>query len=155
MVFDVKLSTIDEKDELIIDALRQDSNKPISRLSKEIGIPRATLQDRINKLVKQGIIKKFTIVPDYGKLGRPVTAFVMVSFHPSPEISQRALARQIAMLPEVEEVHLISGEWDILVKIRVKDVESAGSFVIDKIRSMKGVEKTETCVSFECVKEGL
>jgi DNA-binding Lrp family transcriptional regulator len=149
------LSTIDEKDELIINALRQDSNKPISRLSKEIGIPRATLQDRINKLVKQGIIKKFTIIPDFGKLGRPVTAFVMVSFHPSPEISQRELARQIAMLPEVEEVHLISGEWDILVKIRVKDVESAGSFVIDKIRSMKGVEKTETCVSFECVKEGL
>ncbi|MGB9758576.1 MAG: Lrp/AsnC family transcriptional regulator [Thermoproteota archaeon] len=149
------MSTIDEKDELIINALRQDSNKPISRLSKEIGIPRATLQDRINKLVKQGIIKKFTIIPDFGKLGRPVTAFVMVSFHPSPEISQRELARQIAMLPEVEEVHLISGEWDILVKIRVKDVESAGSFVIDKIRSMKGVEKTETCVSFECVKEGL
>ncbi|MEM0002616.1 MAG: Lrp/AsnC family transcriptional regulator, partial [Thermoproteota archaeon] len=128
---------------------------PISRLSKEIGIPRATLQDRINKLVKQGIIKKFTIIPDFGKLGRPVTAFVMVSFHPSPEVSQRELAKQIATLPEVEEVHLISGEWDILVKIRVKDVESAGSFVIDKIRSMKGVEKTETCVSFECVKEGL
>jgi DNA-binding Lrp family transcriptional regulator len=149
------LSTLDEKDELIINALRQDSNKPISRLSKEIGIPRATLQDRINKLVKQGVIKKFTIIPDFGKLGRPVTAFVMVSFHPLPEVSQRELARQIAMLPEVEEVHLISGEWDILVKIRVKDVESAGSFVIDKIRSMKGVEKTETCVSFECVKEGL
>ncbi|MBO3757827.1 MAG: Lrp/AsnC family transcriptional regulator [Thermoproteota archaeon] len=146
---------IDEKDEVIISALRQDSNKPISRLSKEIGIPRATLQDRINKLVKQGIIKKFTIIPDFGKLGRPVTAFVMVSFHPSPEVSQRELAKQIATLPEVEEVHLISGEWDILVKIRVKDVESAGSFVIDKIRSMKGVEKTETCVSFECVKEGL
>ncbi|MCI4438648.1 Lrp/AsnC family transcriptional regulator [archaeon] len=149
------MSTLDEKDELIINALRQDSNKPISRLSKEIGIPRATLQDRINKLVKQGVIKKFTIIPDFGKLGRPVTAFVMVSFHPLPEVSQRELARQIAMLPEVEEVHLISGEWDILVKIRVKDVESAGSFVIDKIRSMKGVEKTETCVSFECVKEGL
>lgn len=149
------MSIIDEKDELIINALRQDSNKPISRLSKEIGIPRATLQDRINKLVKQGIIKKFTIIPDFGKLGRPVTAFVMISFHPSPEVSQRELARQIATLPEVEEVHLISGEWDILVKIRVKDVESAGSFVIDKIRSMKGVEKTETCVSFECVKEGL
>jgi DNA-binding Lrp family transcriptional regulator len=149
------LSVIDEKDELIINALRKDSNKPISRLSKEIGIPRATLQDRINKLVKQGVIKRFTVIPDFAKLGRPVAAFVMVSFHPSPEISQRELARQIASLPEVEEVHLISGEWDILVKIRVKDVESAGSFVIDKIRTMKGVEKTETCVSFECIKEGL
>lgn len=149
------MSVIDEKDELIINALRKDSNKPISRLSKEIGIPRATLQDRINKLVKQGVIKRFTVIPDFAKLGRPVAAFVMVSFHPSPEISQRELARQIASLPEVEEVHLISGEWDILVKIRVKDVESAGSFVIDKIRTMKGVEKTETCVSFECIKEGL
>lgn len=149
------MSVIDEKDELIINALRKDSNKPISRLSKEIGIPRATLQDRINKLVKQGVIKRFTVIPDFAKLGRPVAAFVMVSFHPSPEISQRELARQIALLPEVEEVHLISGEWDILVKIRVKDVESAGSFVIDKIRTMKGVEKTETCVSFECIKEGL
>lgn len=138
---------------MILEALRKDSSKPISKLSKELGIPRATVQDRINKLIKQGIIKRFTIVPDYSKLGRPVTAFVMISFHPSPEVSQRELARQIALLPEVEEVHLISGQWDILVKIKVKDVESAGAFVIDRIRTMKGVEKTETCVSFECVKE--
>jgi len=145
--------SIDEKDRMILEALRKDSSKPISKLSKELGIPRATVQDRINKLIKQGIIKRFTIVPDYSKLGRPVTAFVMISFHPSPEVSQRELARQIALLPEVEEVHLISGQWDILVKIKVKDVESAGAFVIDRIRTMKGVEKTETCVSFECVKE--
>jgi len=145
--------TLDEKDDMILSSLREDASKPLTRLSTKLGIPRATLQDRVKRLVNEGVIRKFTIVPDYSKLGKPVAAFVMVSFTPSPNVSQRELAKEIALLPEVEEVHLISGQWDILVKIRVAKVEDIGEFVIDRIRTMKGVEKTETCVSFGAVKE--
>jgi len=145
--------TLDEKDDMILSSLREDASNPLTRLSTKLGIPRATLQDRVKRLVNEGVIRKFTIVPDYSKLGKPVAAFVMVSFTPSPNVSQRELAKEIALLPEVEEVHLISGQWDILVKIRVAKVEDIGEFVIDRIRTMKGVEKTETCVSFGAVKE--
>ncbi|MEW6070473.1 MAG: Lrp/AsnC ligand binding domain-containing protein [Candidatus Thermoplasmatota archaeon] len=61
----------------------------------------------------------------------------------------------LANLPEVQEVHIIAGEWDILIKLRAKDVDSIGKFVVDKMRAIKGIEKTLTCIVFETLKEGL
>ena len=146
---------MDSKDHEIIEALRNDSRKSFAKLAEELGIPRATLQDRVRKLLKDGVIKKFTIVPDYAKLGKQITAFVMVSFSPVPGLSQRELAKEIAATENVQEVYLISGQWDILVKIRVEKVEDVGKLVIDKVRGIRGVARTETCVSFECVREEL
>jgi Lrp/AsnC family leucine-responsive transcriptional regulator len=146
---------LDSKDHEVIEALRNDSRKSFAKLAEELGIPRATLQDRVRKLLKDGVIKKFTIVPNYAKLGKQITAFVMVSFSPVPGLSQRELAKEIAATENVQEVYLISGQWDILVKIRVEKVEDVGKLVIDRVRGIRGVARTETCVSFECVREEL
>jgi DNA-binding Lrp family transcriptional regulator len=53
----------------------------------------------------------------------------------------------------VQEVHIITGDWDILIKVRERDVDTIGKFVIDRLRAVKGVEKTLTCVVFETEKE--
>ena len=45
------------------------------------------------------------------------------------------------------------GEWDILLKVRASTLEEIGNLVVDRLRSMSGVEKTETCVSFQTIKE--
>jgi DNA-binding Lrp family transcriptional regulator len=103
--------------------------------------------------MRDGVIRRFTIVPDFTKLGKQITAFVMVSFTPVPGLSQRELAKLIAVIENVQEVYLISGQWDILVKVRAGKVEDIGGLVIDKIRAIRGVASTETCVSFECVRE--
>lgn len=144
---------MDRRDYELIDALRADARRPLARLAEELGMPRATLQDRLRKLVKDGVIVKFTVVPDFAKLGKPITAFIMVSFSPVPGLSQRELAQEIASIEDVQEVHLISGQWDILVKVRAGKVEEVGKLVIDRVRMTRGVARTETCVSFESVKE--
>ena len=150
---DCRSDNMDSKDYEIIEALRRDSRKSFAELAEELEMPRATLQDRVRKLAKDGVIKRFTIVPDFAKLGRQITAFVMVSFTPIPGLSQRELAKLIAGIENVQEVYLISGQWDILVKVRAGKVEDIGGLVIDKIRAIRGVAGTETCVSFECVRE--
>jgi len=48
---------------------------------------------------------------------------------------------------------VISGEWDILLKVRAGSVEEIGALVVDRLRAMKGIEKTETCVAFQTIKE--
>ena len=80
-------------------------------------MPRATVHERIKRMVEKGIIKGFTVKIDHAKMGRPITAFILISFLPEPTISQRNLAQDIAMMEGVQEVHLISGEYDILVKV--------------------------------------
>lgn len=144
---------MDEKDVSILEMLLQDSRINVTNMSQHLGIPRATIQDRIKRMVKKGIIKKFTIRPDYGKLGLNVTSYVFIAFAGNVEVSQRSLAYDIAKIPGVYEVSVISGEWDILLKIRTATVEEVGTLVIDRLRSMRGILKTETCVSFQTIKE--
>lgn len=68
-------------------------------------------------------------------------------------MSQRDVARSISLLEDVAEVHIISGEWDLLIKVRSSSVEEIGKIVVDKLREIKGVKSTMTCVSFVAVKE--
>lgn len=144
---------LDEKDLLILKELELDSSKSLRELAEALGMPRTTVQDRINKLRRMGVIKGFTVKVDKSKLGKGTLAFVLVSFMPGSEISQKALAHEIAMLENVEEAHLISGEWDILLKVRGASMEEIGDLVINKIRGMHGVARTLTCAVFYTAKE--
>ena len=146
---------MDEKDQRILQELLQDSSQSITTLASKLKMPRTTVQERIKRLKSQSIIKKFTVRLDYAKMGKPTTAFILVSFVPGSGVSQKKLAEEIAAMDDVVEVHLISGEWDILLKVRGESMQSIGSLVIDKLRSIEGVGKTVTCVSFSAVKEEL
>lgn len=147
--------SLEEKDELILRELRIDSSRSISEIAGELELPRTTVQERIQRLVSRGVIKRFTIQLDYVKLGKPVTAFILISFLPSSGISQRQAAERLAEIPDIFEVHVISGEWDILVKARGETLQTIGELVTEKIRNVKGVERTLTCASFLSVKESL
>ncbi len=148
-----KQEKLDEKDLMILRELELDSSRNIREIAETLGIPRTTVQDRINKLKRMGVIKRFTIKVDKSKLGKNVTAFILVSFMPGSEVSQKDLAHQIAMLEDVEEAHLISGEWDILLKVRGSSMKEIGDLVIDRIRGMRGVARTLTCTVFYTAKE--
>jgi DNA-binding Lrp family transcriptional regulator len=69
------------------------------------------------------------------------------------QLSQRDIAKEIARFPEVQEVHIITGDWDLLIKLKGKDVDTVGKIVIDRLRLVKGIEKTLTCMVFDTCKE--
>ncbi|MCL4519132.1 MAG: Lrp/AsnC family transcriptional regulator [Thaumarchaeota archaeon] len=147
------MSQSDEKDEQILKMLRMDSSLPVSEIASELRMPRTTVQERIRKLVSNGTIKRFTVQTDYTKLGKSVTAFILVSFLAGTGVSQKEAAAEIAQIPDVCEVHVISGDWDIIAKARGESIQSIGDLVLDKIRNVKGVERTLTCTSFAAIKE--
>jgi Lrp/AsnC family transcriptional regulator, leucine-responsive regulatory protein len=147
------MSAEDKRDMQIIQKLRLDSSRPLSELATELKMPRTTLQERVKRLVENGTIRRFTIQTDYSKLGKSVTVFILISFLASSGISQREAATRIAEIPDVFEVHVISGDWDIIAKARGESIQSIGDLVLDKIRNVKGVERTLTCTSFAAIKE--
>jgi DNA-binding Lrp family transcriptional regulator len=146
---------IDKKDQIILMELKKNARKPIKAISTSTGIPRVTIHDRIKRMVKRGVIKSFTVVPDYTKINLPITAFVLVSFLPNPDVSQRELAKRIAQMKGVYEVHIISGEYDLLLKVRGKSIDEIGKLIVDRLRRLRGVGKTITCTCFTTVKEEL
>lgn len=143
---------MDGKDQRIFQYLIEHGRDKISDISKELDIPRVTVYERIQGMVRDGIIKKFTIVPDYKAIGVPVVSFIFVSFNPGAGITQRQLAEKISKFREVEELYIVAGQWDMLVKVRSSTVEDIGNFVLDKLRVTAGVDKTETVSVFSVVK---
>jgi DNA-binding Lrp family transcriptional regulator len=115
-----------------------------------------TVFAKIKRIERLGLVEGYHAVLNARELGAGTTAFVLASFAYKSEekiVSQRKVAKEIASFPEVQEVHIISGEWDILIKVKAKDVDSVGKYVVDKLRLVKGIEKTLTCLAFESEKE--
>jgi DNA-binding Lrp family transcriptional regulator len=74
---------LDEKDLAILKALEEDSRRTTKAISEDLGIPRATVHERIKRMAEKGIIKRFTISLDHSALGEPIAAFILVSFLPN------------------------------------------------------------------------
>ncbi len=144
---------LDDKDAAILDELSKDSRKTTKAIAKELEMPRATVHDRIVRMEQKGVITKYTAVPDYAQLGLGVTAFILVQFEPEKGISQRDTAEDIGTITGIYEVHMISGEYDMILKVRGASMEEIGKLVIDRLREVKGVARTLTCAVFTTVKE--
>jgi len=144
---------LDNKDRMILVELMEDSRKSTKAIGQELGIPRATVHDRIRKMEMRGAISGYTAIPDYSQLGLGVTAFVLAQFDQEAGPTQRETAERIAKMPGVFEVHMISGEWDILLKLRASSVEEIGELVVERLREVKGVARTLTCACFATVKD--
>lgn len=144
---------MDEKDSAILEELMKDSRKTTKAVARELDMPRATVHDRIVKMEQKNVILRYTAIPDFALLGLGVTAFILVQFGPEKGLSQRDTAEDIAMLPGIFEVHMISGEYDMLLKVRGSSMEEIGKLVIDRLRDVKGVARTLTCACFTTVKE--
>jgi DNA-binding Lrp family transcriptional regulator len=144
---------LDEKDSAILEQLIEDARRTTKAVAKELEIPRATVHDRIARMEQRGVIRRYTAVPDYSQLDLGVTAFILAQFGPHEGLSQRDTAEEIAHLPGVFEVHLISGEYDMLLKVRGHSMEDIGKLVVDRLRDVRGVSRTLTCAVFTTVRE--
>jgi DNA-binding Lrp family transcriptional regulator len=151
---------LDKKDIEILRLIQENSKRSVKEIARKIHSPITTVYARIRRMEDSGIIKHYKTVLDPKKLGRGTTAFILVSFaYRSPGVEkpldQREIAEKIAKFPEVQEVHIIAGEWDILVKVKAEDVDAIGKFVIDKLRKIEGIDKTLSCMVYETMKESL
>ena len=149
---------LDELDIKILRILQENCKLSTREMASQLDVPITTVYSRIKRLEGLGLIKGYRALLDSKKLGKGTTAFILASVaytHPrrSDIISQREVAEEVSKFPEVQEVHIISGDWDLLIKVRAEDVDRVGSFVVDKLRTVEGVEKTLTCMVFNTLKE--
>lgn len=146
---------MDRKDEKVLEMLKHNSKLTTSQIAKKTNIPVTTVHNRIRKMEQNGIIKGYSVVLDYKKLGRPITAYMLVSIIytlPSgKKVQQEEVAKSIKRLGNVEEASIITGGADILARVRVKDIEELNDFVVRKLRSIDGVDKTQTMIVLSSV----
>jgi len=149
---------LDDKDLAILTMIQENCKLTARQIAKKIDSPITTVFAKINRMEELGIIKEYRAILDPRKLNCSTTAFILASVSYRTKnsdvlIPQRAIAKEIAKFPDVQEVHIITGDWDLLIKLKAENVDSIGKFVIDKLRLVRGIEKTLTCMVFETSKE--
>jgi Lrp/AsnC family leucine-responsive transcriptional regulator len=149
---------LDEKDMAILALIQENSKLTAKQIAKKIDSPITTVFAKTKRMEELGVIREYRAILASEKLESGTAAFILasVSYRAKGDdvpVSQRVVAEEIARFPEVQEVYIITGDWDLLVKLRAESVDAVGKFVVDKLRLIKGLEKTLTCMVFETVKE--
>ncbi|MBD3313587.1 winged helix-turn-helix transcriptional regulator [Candidatus Woesearchaeota archaeon] len=141
---------IDEKDHTIISLLKQDSRLSVRDIGKKAGIRPSTVHDRIKKLVENGVIEKFTLKLNNKAVGENFIVFMLISGKPTEYVGDTLLEHK-----NIKEVFGITGEYDMIFKLKFSDVEEFNDFVIKFRKQNRSVTKTMTMVATTTLKEEL
>ena len=145
---------IDDLDLEILQHLVSDSKITLKELSKKIVIPPSTIHARIKKMEKQGIIDRYTLKINFRAIGLEIMAFVMISFDKNQtNLDQVEVARKISKIPKVQEVYIIAGEFDILLKVRALSIDDLSDLVVKELKKINGVGHTLTHIVLTTIKE--
>lgn len=136
---------MDKKDEELLEVLDENARTSSKELGTMLGLSEADVNERIKKLKQAGVLKKFKAVIDWEKAGEDfVTAYIDIKIVPGARASFREICELIATYENVEEVCLASGEYDILLKIKCKDLKEVGNFVTEVLAPKKSITGTIT-----------
>jgi len=139
----------DEKDLEILRILQENGRASYSEIAKKLGLSEAAVYTRIQKLIKQGFIKKIQAIVDSEKLGYNLTAIVAVKAQPSKYDS---LLQELSTVPEIVEIYEVTGDYYCLLKLRLPNREILAK-ILDKIGSLEGVISTDTRIVLRTIKE--
>ena len=135
------LTALDELDWKILEELNTNPRIKINDLAKNVNKHRNTISTKFARS-ETNLLKTVT-KPNYEKLNY-TTAYIFATANAS--VNNRDTGEKIAQLDGVEEVNVISGEWDFLIKIRALSIEQIGATIIEELK--KYCEKTVTAFSF-------
>lgn len=143
--------SVDELDLAILNLLRQDGRMTVKDISDQLDRRRATVHNRIAKMEENGTIKGYTVIPDFSKLGFHITVYILAAVHQQTfegAEQPESISAQISKIPYITEVHNITGEWDYLIKARVRDLEAMGREINFRLLKEFGISRTQTLAAF-------
>jgi DNA-binding Lrp family transcriptional regulator len=134
------MSELDDVDQRLIAELRRDGRAAMSELADRLGLARATVRARMERLTQRGEILGFTVVTRGDVSAQPVRGLMMIGIEGRG--AERIMGR-LSGLPEVQAVHSTNGRWDLIAEIGTRTLEEFDA-VLFRIRGLDGVTSSET-----------
>ncbi|MDP2527222.1 MULTISPECIES: Lrp/AsnC family transcriptional regulator [Maribacter] len=145
----MKLDQIDNK---LLELLQEDSKKTTKEYALKLGLSTTAIYERIKRLEREGAIRSYVALVDKTIVNRNFTVFCHVKLvqHVKDNIAQ--FEAQVMRLQEVVECHHLSGDYDYLLKIHVKDMEAYRHFMVNKLTTMNHIGSTQSSFTIKEVK---
>jgi Lrp/AsnC family leucine-responsive transcriptional regulator len=144
---------LDRFDLGILSALAENGRLSITELAQRIGLSKSPTHARLRRLEHNGVIKGYRALLDPIQLGLDHVAFVEVRLSDTREAALAAFNAAVMLIPEIEQAHLIAGNFDYLMKIRTRSMADYRRVLAENISSLPHVANTSTYVAMQAVKE--
>ena len=146
-----QLDLIDRK---ILSILEGNGRETMVKIAERVGLSKTACIERIKRLEKNGVIKKYAAILEPALVDRGFVMFVHVSFADTSKNAFDRLTKAIAQIDEIEECHMVSGDYDLLLKIRQKDMNDFRRIITDKLSTIPGISRTNSYAVIEELKSG-
>jgi Lrp/AsnC family leucine-responsive transcriptional regulator len=135
---------LDATDLAILRLLASDARMSLRRVARELGMSPPAIADRVAGLERLGVIRGYRAELDRSMLGFPLVVYVgIVSVQGTDQLQ---VVERLRETPEVEDVHLVTGPKDMLVRLRLRDTAHLREVLFERIWTVPGVDRTETFV---------
>ena len=135
---------LDDKDMDILILLKKNAKSTTQQISRVLNIPITTVHNRIKKLESSGIIEKYTVVLNQSKLGRKVSA--RLALRVTKLADQYKICNDVLNIDCVDKVYQVTGDYDIIASVRVRDIEELHSLIMMQLRTMPEIQNTSTTI---------
>jgi Lrp/AsnC family leucine-responsive transcriptional regulator len=146
------MGRFDEIDRKLLASLQDNDRLALGELGKAIGVATSTLNDRLKRLIRQGVISGFHARLSPEALDLNLLAFVYVGW--SEPKTEPVFLEKISKMAWVLECHHVTGAWNYLMKVRVRTTRDLESFLAI-LKAIEGVQRTETVIVLSTSKETL
>ena len=141
-----RMAPLDDTDRLIVEALRADGRMSMRALATRVNISRASAYSRVERLQRDGVITGYAAIIDPERYGHGLSAYVYLDI---VQQSWKGVRRQLLGIPGVDHVAMLSGEHDIVLRVRARDAAALRDVVLTRLQAMPEVRATQTVLIFE------
>ena len=141
------MAVLSDLDRRLLSALREDGRAPVAELARRLGVTRATVTSRLDRLVGEGVIVGFTVRAREDAVAGEVRAISMIRVEGR---SADAVIRRLRGFGEIDALHSTNGAWDLVAESRTRDLVEFDR-LLGRIRSIEGVLNTETSLLLSSV----
>jgi Lrp/AsnC family leucine-responsive transcriptional regulator len=146
---------VDAIDKKILRALSRQGRLTNAELAEEVGLSASPCWTRVKRLEAAGVIRGYAALLDQGALGLPDTVFIEVMMERHDEEHLRRFEAAVKDIPEILECHLVTGEYDYVIKAAVGGTVGYERLLRDKLYRLPGVRHTRTSFALRCLKQEL
>lgn len=143
--------SIDDIDKSILRDLQRDGRTSNVKLAEAVGLSEAACLRRVRALEASGLITGYTALVNSARLGLPGNVFVEITLHQEQQQDLEAFERAVRGVPEVMECYLMTGQYDYLLRVVVKDLEDFERIHRESITRLPGVSRVQTSFALRTV----
>lgn len=136
---------LDDVDLALLQQLALDARSSQRSLARELGMSAPAIGERIARLERAGVIRGYSVVVDWAAAGFPVVVYLAITAAQGHDLGPVMTA--VSRMPEVESVDVVTGDLDLLARVRVRDYAHLRSLLLENIWQIHGVQRTETYLS--------